>query len=267
MAKDLYQNTKEREKKDSKERRRRNKKRKNDIIGLALLGLMLAACGAPSEGVEENPGRLEDFDSGNDFDTGKLSGKGDIKEEPKAWPKEHGSCGVQELGGYLHEYNCASPYASAEIAITDYEGEKLETEWNAPSAFRFSGEADVTWRYYNSLTEMEVELKEAGRQERDAKAHHFLYYTFPMTKNDHALDLYYTLQEKFDAKEHPLTAWSADNGKLFYYMQETLEEKDGYELAYLNSRNSRVNLYMKDRTAYGLTLVNAPSEGDDETLE
>lgn len=43
----------------------------------------------------------------------------------------------QELSGYLYEHASVSPYASAEITIKGYEGEKLETEWNAPSAFRF----------------------------------------------------------------------------------------------------------------------------------
>ncbi len=174
---------------------------------------------------------------------------------------------MQALGGYLYEYSPVSPYASAEITIKDYEGEKLETEWNAPSAFQFAGEADVTWRFYNSSAEMETALDELAMQETTGNSLHFLYYTFPMTENDYALDLYHTLQRKFDTKEHPLTAWSADNGKLFYYIQETLEEKDGYEFSYLHSRKSKVNLYIKDRMAYGLTLLNMPPAGDDETLE
>ena len=49
MAKDFYQNTKTNQKTDSNERRRRNKKTGNRIIGIAALGLLLAACGAPSE--------------------------------------------------------------------------------------------------------------------------------------------------------------------------------------------------------------------------
>jgi len=125
----------------------------------------------------------------------------------------------------------------------------------------------VTWRFYNSLAEMETALNEAAMQEIDGNELYFLYYTFPMTENDYALDLYHTLQRKFDTKEHPLSAWSADDGKLFYYIQETLEEKDGYEFSYLHSRKSKVNLYIKDRMAYGLTMLNMPPEGDDETLE
>ena len=250
MAKDLYQNTKRNEKTDSNERRRQNKKRGNRIIGIAALGLLLAACGAPSGGTEETQ-------------------SAETQEELKEWPKEHDSCGVQELSGYLYEHTSVSvsPYASAEITIRDYEGEQLETEWDAPSAFQFAGEADVTWRFYNSLAEMEAALNETAMQEADGNSFHFLYYTFPMTENDHALDLYHILKRRFDTKEHPLTAWCADNGKLFYYIQETLIEEGGYEFASLQSRNSRINLYVKDRTAYGLTLMNAPSEDDDETLE
>ena len=248
MAKDLCQNTKRNKKADSNERGRRNKKRGNRIIGIAALSLLLAACGAPSERAEEAQNT-------------------ETKEEPKEWAEEYYSCEVQELSGYLYEHTPANPYASAEIMIKDYKGERLETEWDEPSAFRFAGEADVVWRFYNSLAEMEAALNEATMQGMNRNSLHFLYYTFPMTENDHALDLYHILKRKFDTKEHPLTAWSADNGKLFYYIQETLNEVDGYEFSCLNSRSSKVNLYVKDRTAYGLTLLNAPSEGDDETLE
>ena len=248
MEKDLYQNTKKNEKADSNDKRRRNKNRGNRIISIAALALLLAACSVPS-------GRAEETQNAG------------IKEEPKEWLEEHGNCGVQELSGYLYEHASVSPYASAEITIKGYEGEKLETEWNAPSAFRFGGEADVTWRYYNSLGEMETALNEAAMEEIDVDALHFLYYTFPMTENNCALDLYYILKKRFDAKEHPLTAWSTDNGKLFYYIQETLKEEDGHEFSYLYNRNSRVNLYVKDHMAYGLTLLNRLSEEDDETLE
>ncbi len=248
MEKDLYQNTKKIEKANSSDKRRRNKNRGNRIIFIAAFALLLVACGVPS-------GRTEETQSAG------------IKEEPKEWLEEHGSCGVQELSGYLYEHASVSPYASAEITIKGYEGEKLETEWNAPSAFRFGGEADVTWQYYNSLEEMETALNEAAMEEIDVDALHFLYYTFPMTENNCALDLYYILKRRFDAKEHPLTAWSTDNGKLFYYIQETVKEEDGHEFSYLYSRNSRVNLYVKDHMAFGLTLLNRQSEEDDETLE
>ena len=125
----------------------------------------------------------------------------------------------------------------------------------------------MTWRFYNSLGEMETALNKAAVEEMDEGSLHFLYYTFPMTENGYALDLYHILKRKFDTKEHPLTAWSTDNGKLFCYMQETVKEVDGYEFSCLDSRDSRVNLYMKDRMAYGLTLLNRPTEDDDETLE
>ena len=65
-----------------------------------------------------------------------------------------------------------------------------------------------------------------------------------MTENDHALDLYYILKQRFDTAEHPLTAWSIDSGKMFCYMQETVKEEDGYEFFCLQNRSSRVNLYV-----------------------
>ncbi len=256
--------------------KKRNKKRENHIIAIVILSLLLAACGASSGELDGKQDEWEDSDAGNRSDVGKMSGAGDraeeangveTKQEPQEWSKEYAGCQVQELSGYLYEHTCVSPYAGAEIVIRDYEGERLETEWDEPSAFRFAGEADVTWRYYNSLAEMEGALNEAAMQETDEDALRFLYYTFPMTEDDHALDLYRILKRKFDTKEHPLSAWSADNGKLFYYIQETVDEVDGYELFCLNRRSSRVNLYVKERTAYGLTLLNAPSEEDDETLE
>lgn len=262
-------------KKDLNARKRRNKKRESSLIVIAMLALLLAACGAPSGETEGNPNSGEDSDTGDGLDMGKLSKEDDIgeetgstetEEEPKEWPVEHDSCAVQELSGYLYEHISVSPYAGAEITIKDYEGEMLEAEWGEPWAFQFAGESDVTWWYYDSLAEMETALNEAAVQETDGDALHFLYYTFPMTENDYALDLYHTLKRKFDSEEHPLSACSVDDGKLFYYIQETLEEEDGYEFSYSYSRNSRVNLYVKDRTAYGLTLLNAPSE-DDETLE
>ncbi len=244
MAKALYQNTEKTEKKDSNTKSRQNPQRVICIISIATLSLLLAACGAPSTEAES----------------------AETKEEPQEWPEEHDNCNVQELSGYLYEHTCASPYASAAITIKDYEAELLETEWDEPEAFRFGGEADVTWFYYNSLAEMETALNEAAVQEMDGNAFHFLYYTFPMMEDDHALDLYHILKKRFDSQEHPLSAWSTDKGKLFYYLQETMDEVEGYEFFCLNSRNSRVNLYVKGQTAYGLTLLNEPEE-DDETLE
>ncbi len=262
MAKDLYQDAGKSEKKDANERRRQNKKihekMKKRIISIAVLSLLLAACSAPSEEAEENPVEWKNLNAGEETKS----------TEPKEeWPEEHDSCEVQDLSEYLHEYTSISPYAGAEIMIKDYAGKILEAEWNVPSVFQFAGKADITWRFYNSLAEMETALNETAAQEADENSLHFLYYTFPMTENDHALDLYHNLKKRFDTKEHPLTVCSADNGKQFYYSQETLEEEDGYEFCYMYSRNSKVNLYVKDRTAYGLTLLNGPSEGDDETLE
>lgn len=269
MAKDLYRNTEKKEKTvPTKEKKR--------IIGIAALGLLLAACGVPSGNGNGNPDGWEESGAGDGAGLGRFPAEGDIgegpqspetKEESKEWPEEHDCCRVQELGGYLYEYTPVSPYASAEISIKDYEGEKLETGWDEPSAFRFAGEADITWQFYNSLMEMETALNEAARQETDGNALDFLYYTFPMTQNDHALDLYHMLKTEYDTKAHPLTAWGIDNGKMFGFMQETVKEEDGYEFTYLYSRCSKVNLYVKDRTAFGLTLLNMPPESDDETLE
>lgn len=235
---------------------RQNKKMKKRIIGIAVLSLLLAACSAPPE---EDETSVE----WKNLNAGEETKRTEPKEE---WSEEHDNCEMQELSEYLYEHTSVSPYAGAEITVRDYEGEIMENEWNKPMAFRFAGEADVVWRYYNSLAEMETALKETAMQEADGNSLRFLYYTFPMTENDHAIDLYHILKRKFDTREHPLTAWSADNGKLFYYLQETVEKEDGYEYYCLYGRNSKVNLYVKDRTAYGLTLLNGPSE-DDETLE
>lgn len=113
MAKDLYQNTKKNEATDSNEGRRRNKKRVNCIIGIVALGLLLAACGAASGGAEETQ-------------------SAETKEEPKEWSEEHDSCEVQELSEYLYEHTSVSPYASAEITIKNYEGERPNGIWTYP---------------------------------------------------------------------------------------------------------------------------------------
>ncbi len=258
MAKDLYQDAGKSGKKGAGERKRQNKKKKKSSICIAVFSLLLVACNALSGEKDENPVGRENSDAG------KVTKSTEAKAE---WPEEHDNCKMQELSEYLYEHTSVSPYAGAEITVRDYEGEITENEWDEPMAFRFAGEADVVWQYYNSLAEMETALKETAMQEADGNSLRFLYYTFPMTENDHAIDLYHILKRKFDTREHPLTAWSADNGKLFYYLQETLEEEDGYEFSYLYNRNSKVNLYVKDRTAYGLTLLNGQEEGDDETLE
>ncbi len=276
MPKDLRHNIEKNKVKQRNVRSPQNVKRAAGIIVIAALSLLFAACGAPSAEADGTSAGLEASAIGDNSDMEKLPGAGYIGEEtnsaeaeegPREWPEEHGSCEVQELSGYLYEHTSPSAYAGAEITIKDYEGEMLETDWDEPSAFQFAGEADVTWRYYNSLAEMETALNEVAMQEVDGDLLHFLYYTFSMTEDDHALDLYYILKRRFDSEEHPLSAWSADNGKLFYYIQETMDETDGYEFSCLYNRNSRVNLYVKNRTAYGLTLLNAPSEEDDETLE
>lgn len=277
MTKDLYQKMGKNEKKDSDGKRQRKKRRGNRIIAIAAFSMLLAACGTPSGKVDGNPGGQENSTAGDSSGMGKLSAEGDTgaetqsagtKQKPEEWPEEHYSCAVQELSGYLYEHTSesVSPYAGAEILIKGYEGERLETEWDEPSAFQFAGEADITWRFYNSLVEMETGLNEEAMKETDENLLHFLYYTFPLTEDDHALDLYHTLKRKFDTKEHPLSVWSADNGKMFHFVQETMDEVEGYEFFCLQSRNSKVNLYVKDRTAYGLTLLNAPTK-DDETLE
>lgn len=78
--------------------------------------------------------------------------EGDTEEEmkdaetKKEWPKEQDSCEVQALSGYLYEHILASPYASAEIAIKDYEGNA--GRWvGCAVGFSVRGEADVTWRF------------------------------------------------------------------------------------------------------------------------
>ena len=147
-------------------RSRQIKKREYHIIGIAALSLLLAACGAPSASVNGNPDGWENSDAGDGSDIEMPPRGGGIGEEPKEWPREHASCNVQELSGYLYDHVSASPYAGAEIVIKDYEGEQLDTEWDEPSAYRFAGEADVIWQCYNSPAEMDTALNEAAKQKR-----------------------------------------------------------------------------------------------------
>ncbi len=235
------------------------------IIRIAVLSLLLTACGAPSENAEK-PHRVENEGDMQSTESKEDQSDPETKEEPREWPVEHDSCMVQELGGYLYEHTSASPYAGAEITVTDYQGERLSDGWDEPAIFQFAGEADITWRYYNSLAEMETAFDEAAKQETEDGLLRFLYYTFPLAENDHVLDLYQSLKREFDTNGHPLRVWGVDRGKMVQFIQETLKEEDGYEYGYLQNRNSKINLFLKDRTAFGLTLLNMPMD-DDETLE
>ncbi len=133
-------------------------KMKKSSICIAVFSLLLVACNALSGEKDENPVGRENSDAG------KVTKSSETKAE---WPEEHDNCKMQELSECLYEHTSVSPYAGAEITVRDYEGEITENEWDEPMAFRFAGEADVVWQYYNSLEEMETALKEKALQEVD----------------------------------------------------------------------------------------------------
>ena len=193
-------------------------------------------------------------------------------------PSETYSCSMQELTSYLHGYETDCPYVSADITISGYSGESsYDGGWDLNISF--TGDAEVTWQFYNSLEQMENELQ-ARAEKTDNNADEAItdsakadadeddsirltYYTFPLPEDAHALDIYRTLEERFGTEEQPVVAISGDRGRIYYFMQEFTTE-EGYTYIYMH--RSSINLVVEDGYAYGLVFQNVPSTLSDEEL-
>ena len=121
------------------------------------------------------------------------------------------SCSVQELSSYLFHYETDCSYVAADIVINGFSAEvSYDSEWNP--IFSYTGDAEVTWRFYNSLKEMEQELcvreenatvAESGNTAGDESVR-LLYYAFLMPEDVHLLDIYRTLEERYGTQEQPI---------------------------------------------------------------
>lgn len=187
--------------------------------------------------------------------------------------EESAGCFVQELNSYLLNYETECPYISADITISGYSGEaSYYDDWNMNISF--TGDAEVTWQYYDSFEQMEDALQaratgaeinaDEAADSTEAGNIRLLYYTFPLPEDIHALDIYQTLKERYDTEELSIVALSGGNGNLYYFTQGIMAAS-GYALNHYYT--SPVNLVIKDGFAYGLILQNAPASNADEKLD
>lgn len=177
------------------------------------------------------------------------------------------SCSVQELNSYLFHYETDCSYAAADIVVNGFSVEaSYDSEWNP--IFSYTGDAEVTWRFYNSLEEMEQELcvREENRAEEETdntaedESVRLLYYTFLMPEDVHLLDIYQTLEERYGTQEQPIWVLSSDSGRLITFTQHKIME-DGY-----TAYRSADNLLIKGKSAYGLIPESKPDTCSDEEL-
>lgn len=208
-------------------------------LSITVAIMILTACGAQDEEVTEDIHR----------------------------PGETYSCSVQELSSYLHGYETDCPYISADITINNYSVEPPDDYyWNWDLSMA-SGDAEVTWQFYDSLKQMENALAMESEQKenvlRSKSEIRLLYYAFPLPEDVHALDIYHTLEERYGTEEKPFWAMCGSKGTIYYYVQETKGEDDS---VYLYHHKSAVNLFIKDGFVYGLVPKDMPDTYSDEEL-
>lgn len=188
-------------------------------------------------------------------------------EEDIQQPSETYSCSVQELSSYLHGYETDCPYISADITINNYSVEPLGDDYWNWNLSMTSGDAEVTWQFYDSLKQMEnalaIESEQKENVPRSKSEIRLLYYAFPLPEDVHALDIYHTLEERYGTEEQPFWAVCGSKGTIYYYMQEATGE-DGS--VYLYHHKSAVNLFVKGGYVYGLAPKNMPDTYSDEEL-
>ena len=218
-------------------RNMRREKRANKYIGIiitATLCVVLTACGLQDEGVETADSARQNEETYN--------------------------CPVQELNSYLLNYETDCPYVSADIIIDGYSAESPE-DFYLNHNISFTGDAEVTWQFYNSLGQMESALQAQETGAETDETFRLSYYAFPWPENLHALDLYNILKERYDSEEHPFMAISLGIGDVYQFTQETYDE-DGY----IYHHRSEINLVIKDGIIYGYSAKSIPDTYTDGEL-
>lgn len=230
------------------------------LLSMTILSTILTACGTQ--------------------DSMPLNGT--RQEEVIQRPSETYSCSVQELSSYLQGYESDCPYIGADITISGYSVEPSdEYYWNWDLSMT-TGDAEVTWQFFDSLEQMESALAvESEKKEGAARSEtnnetdteednmssdteiRMLYYAFPLSEDVCALDIYHTMNERYGTEEEPFWAIGGTSGTVYYYVQETIGE-DGSTSLY--PHRSAVNLYIKDRFAYGLVPQSIPDTYSDEEI-
>ena len=230
--------------------REKSKSNHCGLFGAAIISLVLTACGVQGE--------QKDIEDADVVDYAQR-------------PSETYSCSVQELSTCLHYYKTNCPYVIADITISDYSVDLSDpySTWGISLA---TGDAEVTWHFYNSFEQMEQELQTREENRTDATDEaekdnagsdeniQLLYYTFPLPENTHALDIYEALQERYGTAEQPIVA--LDRGKFYYFLQNTTD--NGVAWDYHNK--SAINFVTIDGFAYALIPKNMPDTYPDREL-
>ena len=248
--------------------RRKENKNTYCILSAILCGAMLIGCSAGDGMTAGRTGQNEVSERAQD-EKQFIEGEEDLQR-----PGETYRCSMQELTSYLLGYVTDCPFVSADIMISGYSGEAASyDDWNLNISF--TGNADVTWQFYDSLEQMEdalqartISTEQNADEETDSTESgdniRLLYYTFPLPEDTHALDIYQTLKELYDTEEHSIVALSGGNGNLYYFTQGIMASS-GYALDHYYT--SPINLVIKDGFAYGLILQNTPASNVDEKLD
>ena len=229
---------------ESGDNMRREKRKSNHyrLFGVAIISMVLTACGAQGEKQDIEDAEVVDY---------------------AQRPSESYNCSVQELNSYLLNYETDYSYVSADITINGYSVDSADEDyWNWDLSMT-TGAAEVTWQFYDSLEQMESALAaESDNAASDAEIR-MLYYTFPLPEDVRALDIYHTLNERYGTEDQPFWAIGGTNGTVYSYVQETRGE-DGN--TYLYPHSSAVNLFIKDKSAYGLVSKSIPDTYSDKEM-
>lgn len=232
------------------------------ILGAAIFCVILTACGVPGEGVETADSARQNEETSGDARNEKEDIEAAEVVDYAQRPSETYNCPVQELNAYLLDYETDCPYVSADITINGYSSESsYDDYWN--QNISFTGDAEVTWQFYNSPEQMDSELQAQEAGTETDETFRLSYYAFPWPENLHALDLYNALKERYDSEEHPLVAISLGNGDDYQFTQETHDE-DG--AVYIYPHKAAINLVIKDGIVYGFVSKNIPDTYTDDEL-
>lgn len=247
----------------------RQDKRKNIffiILNILIFSIILTACGE-QDTVFEKGTRQDETASAQISEEAFPDMSGEMPDEEAQEdiqrPSVTYSCPVQELNSYLHGYESDSPYFYADIVIDGYTAERSGDYLDR--VFSFTGGAEVTWHFYNSLEQMVEELRvreenaieEQMSDASGSETFRLLYYAFPLPEDAHMLDIYQTLKERYDSEEEPLLA--IGNGKFFSFTQYKITE-NGYT-AY-----TAINLVINNRFVSGLVPKSVPGTCSDNEL-
>lgn len=113
--------------------------------------------------------------------------------------EETGECPADKLPAYLLKESSETPYACAEINITQTEDGK--------------DRADIVWEIFSEAEEFQTYFSE---KEQDGISGGnpgvWLYYRYQLPGDLHAIDLYRFLKERYDEEENPFYAIKYDEG-------------------------------------------------------